>query len=36
MGWEEKVDQIFNIHRFSEQEQVDLVLLEFKEYAMTW
>jgi len=30
------VDQIFNIHLVSDQEQVDLVVLEFKDYAMTW
>ena len=34
--WEQKVDQIFNIHLVSDQEQVDLVVLEFKDYAMTW
>ena len=31
-----KVDQIFNIHLVSDQEQVDLVVLEFEDYAMTW
>ena len=30
------MDQIFNIHLVSDQEQVDLVVLEFKDYAMTW
>jgi len=30
------VDQIFNIHLVSDQEQVDLVVLEFEDYAMTW
>ena len=30
-----KVDQIFNIHLVSDQEQVDLVVLEFEDYAMT-
>ena len=30
------MDQIFSIHRVSDQEQVDLVVLEFEEYAMTW
>jgi len=34
--WEQKVDQIFNIHLVSDQEQVDLVVLEFEDYAMTW
>jgi len=34
--WEQKVDQIFNIHLISDQEQVDLVILEFEDYAMTW
>ena len=30
------MDQIFNIHLVSNQEQVDLVVLEFEDYAMTW
>jgi len=30
------MDQIFNIHLVSDQEQVDLVVLEFEDYAMTW
>jgi len=30
------VDQIFNIHLVSDLEQVDLVILEFEDYAMTW
>jgi len=30
------VDQIFNIHLVSDQEQLDLVVLEFEDYAMTW
>jgi len=34
--WEQKMDQIFNIHLVSDQEQVDLVVLEFEDYAMTW
>jgi len=29
------VDQIFNIHLVSDQEQVELVVLEFEDYAMT-
>jgi len=36
MECEQKMDQIFSIHRVSDQEQVDLVVLEFEEYAMTW
>jgi len=34
--WEQKMDQIFNIHLVGDQEQVDLVVLEFEDYAMTW
>ena len=30
------MDQIFNIHLVNDQEQVDLVVLEFEDYAMTW
>jgi len=33
--WEQKVDQIFTIHVVSYQKQVDLVVLEFEDYAMT-
>ena len=33
--WEQKVDQIFTIHVVSDQKQVDLVVLEFEDYAMT-
>ena len=34
--WGQKVDKIFNIHLVSDQEQVDLVVLEFEDYATTW
>jgi len=34
--WEQKVDQIFNIQLVSDQEKLDLVVLEFENYAMTW
>ena len=30
------MDQIFNIHLVTDQEQVDLVVLEFEDYVMTW
>ena len=30
------MDQIFDIHLVGDQEQVDLVVLEFEDYAMTW
>jgi len=36
MEWEQKVDQIFSIHRVSDQEQVELVVLEFEKYVITW
>ena len=36
LEWEQKVDQIFNIHLVSDLEQVYLVILEFEDYAMTW
>ena len=31
--WEQKVDQIFTIHVVSDQKQLDLVVLEFEDYA---
>ena len=34
--WEEKCDQIFRIHGFSEAKRVDLVVMEFSGYALTW
>ena len=34
--WEQKVHKIFNIHLASDQEHVDLVVLEFEDYTMTW
>ena len=30
------MDKIFTIHVVSDQKQVDLVVLEFEDYAMTW
>ena len=36
LEWEKKVGQIFNIHLVIDLEQVDLVVLEFEDYAMTW
>ena len=33
---EKKVDQIFIIHLVSDQEQIDLVVLEFEDHVMTW
>ena len=30
------MDQIFTIHLVSDQKQVDLVVLEFEDYALTW
>ena len=34
--WEEKCDQIFCIHGFSEAKRVDLAIMEFFGYALTW
>jgi hypothetical protein len=34
--WEEKCDQIFLIHGFSEAKRVDLAVMEFSGYALTW
>ena len=35
LKWEQNIDQIFNIRDISDQKQVDLVVLESEEYAMT-
>jgi len=32
----EKVDWIFNCHSYSEQKKVNLVIIEFTEYALIW
>ena len=34
--WEEKCDQIFRIHGFSEAKRIDLAVMEFSGYALTW
>ena len=34
--WEEKCDKIFRIHGFSEAKRVDLAVMEFSGYALTW
>jgi len=36
LDWEAKVDQIFNENHVKDQAQVDLVVLGFLDYAMTW
>jgi hypothetical protein len=34
--WEERCDQIFRVHGFSEAKRVDLAIMEFSGYALTW
>ena len=34
--WEEKCDRIFRNIGFSEAKRVDLVVMEFASYALTW
>ena len=34
--WEEKCDQNFRIHGFSKAKRVDLAVIEFSGYALTW
>jgi hypothetical protein len=34
--WEERCDQTFRVHGFSEAKRVDLVIMEFSGYALTW
>jgi len=36
LGWEAKVDQIFNVHEVQEDQKVKLASLEFLDYAMQW
>jgi len=36
LDWEKKVEMIFDIHRYSEEKKVKLVVVEFTDYAMVW
>jgi len=36
LGWEAKVEQIFNVHEVQEDQKVKLAFLEFLDYAMQW
>jgi len=36
LDWEKKMGMIFDIHRYSEEKKVKLVVVEFTDYAMIW
>jgi len=36
LGWEAKVEQIFNVHEVQDDQKVKLTSLEFLDYAMQW
>jgi len=36
LGWEAKVEQIFNVYDVEEDQKVKLAFLEFEDYAMQW
>jgi len=36
LGWEDKVEQIFNVYKVQEDQKVKLASLEFLDYAMQW
>jgi len=36
LDWEKKVEMIFDIHRYSEEKNVKLAVVEFTDYAMVW
>jgi len=36
LGWEAKVEQIFNVYEIEEDQKFRLVSLEFSDYAMQW
>ena len=36
LGWEAKVEQIFNVHEVQDDQKVKLAFLEFLDYAMQW
>jgi hypothetical protein len=36
LDWKKKVEMIFNIHRYSEEKKVKLVVVEFTNYVMVW
>ena len=36
LEWEQKVEMIFNCHKYSEEKKVQLATLEFSGYALIW
>ena len=36
LGWEAKVEQIFNVYEVQKDQKVKLASLEFLDYAMQW
>jgi hypothetical protein len=36
LDWEKMVEKIFDIHRYSEEKKVKLVVVEFTDYTMVW
>jgi hypothetical protein len=36
LDWEKKVEMLFDIHKYSEEKKVKLVVVEFIEYTMVW
>ena len=36
LGWEAKVEQIFNVHEVQDNQKVKLASLEFLNYVMQW
>jgi len=36
LGWEDKVEQIFNVYEVQEDQNVKLASLKFLDYAMQW
>ena len=36
LGWEAKVEQMFNVYKVEEDQKVKLASLEFEDYSMQW
>ena len=36
MGWEKKIELIFDSHNYSKENRVRLVVVEFQDYTLVW
>ena len=36
LGWEQKIELIFDCHNYSKEKKVKLTVVEFQDYALVW